>query len=81
MSTVGGLLKALRSEKVESHTVDSLEAVCGNMLAVYKDLVVEPSGVLVVCDDALVRTFGSVVVNGGKVIVEGNAQVISEVVA
>jgi len=51
----------------------------GNMIKSVKNLTVQ--GTLIVSDQALLRTWGNVLVDGGKVIVQDSAQVISEVVS
>lgn len=56
----------------------ALYNVAGNMVKSYNNLTVE--GTLIVSDQALVRTWGTVEVTG-KVIIQDSAQVVSEVVA
>ncbi len=53
--------------------------LAGNMVKSVKDLTVQ--GTLVLTDSSLLRTFGDVLIDGGKVIIEDSAQVVSEVVS
>lgn len=50
----------------------------GNMFAAYNQVTV--FGNLLVTDEALLRSWGGVVADGGKVIVEDNAKILSEVI-
>ena len=67
--------------KLYDETVPSGEVwnLSGNMIRSVNNLTVQ--GTIIVSDEALLRTWGNVLVDGGKVIIQDSGKVLSEVVS